>query len=202
MTILKKMDLTENTVLLRTPPPESLPQNIRRSSAPICCWHEVPAYDSDQLPADPKPNDLTRRSKAVFHRQEPPVHKEQGRGGSSISKRMHLFLFLLVCTCTGSLYAQDLNGIVVHAYVSQGFLFSSRNNYLSMKSVLSVPNQFQISGSMRCGSQDLTLQAILSNGVATVRQTLRRMFSAMVAERAKKRRKLVLTPGFVNHDSL
>jgi hypothetical protein len=30
--------------------------------------------------------------------------------------------------------------------------------------------------------------------VAPVRQTLRRMFSAMVAERAKKRRKLVLTP--------
>ncbi len=45
-----------------------------------------------------------------------------------------------------------------------------------------------------CGVQDLTLQAILSNGVATVRQTLRRMFSAMAAERAKKRRKLVLTP--------
>jgi hypothetical protein len=45
-----------------------------------------------------------------------------------------------------------------------------------------------------CGSQDLTLQAILSNGVATVRRTLRRMFSAMAAERAKKRRKLVLTP--------
>jgi hypothetical protein len=45
-----------------------------------------------------------------------------------------------------------------------------------------------------CGSQDLTLQAILSNGVATVRQTLRRMFSAMAAEGAKKRRKLVLTP--------
>jgi hypothetical protein len=36
------------------------------------------------------------------------------------------------------------------------------------------------------------LQAILSNGVATVRQTLRRMFSALAAERAKKRRKLVL----------
>ena len=36
-----------------------------------------------------------------------------------------------------------------------------------------------------CDSQDLTLQAILSNGVATVRQILRRMFSAMAAERAK-----------------
>ena len=50
-----------------------------------------------------------------------------------------------------------------------------------------------------CDSQDLTLQAILSNGVATVRQTLRRMFSAMAAERAKKRRKLVLTPVNNNH---
>jgi len=47
---------------------------------------------------------------------------------------------------------------------------------------------------LRCGSQDLTLQAILSNGVATVRQTLSRVFSAMAAERAKKGRKLVLTP--------
>jgi len=58
-----------------------------------------------------------------------------------MSRRMHLLsrhmlLFLFVCTCTGSLYAQDLtgSGIVVHAYVSQGFLFSSTNNYLSMKS--------------------------------------------------------------------
>jgi hypothetical protein len=47
---------------------------------------------------------------------------------------------------------------------------------------------------VRCDSQDLTLQAMLSNGVVTVRQTLRRMFSAMAAERAKKRRKFVLTP--------
>ena len=38
---------------------------------------------------------------------------------------------------------------------------------------------------LRCDSQDLTLQDILSNGVATVRQTLGRMFSAMAAERAK-----------------
>jgi hypothetical protein len=47
-----------------------------------------------------------------------------------------MLLFLFVWTCTGSLYAQDLtgSGIVVHAYVSQGFLFSSTNNYLSMKS--------------------------------------------------------------------
>ena len=56
-----------------------------------------------------------------------------------MARRMHLWssrmrLFLLVCTCTGSLYAQDLAGIVVHGFVSQGFLFSSNNNYLSMKS--------------------------------------------------------------------
>jgi hypothetical protein len=43
------------------------------------------------------------------------------------------------------------------------------------------------------------LQAILSNGVATVRQTLSRVFSAMAAERAKKGRKLVLTPGYTNN---
>jgi hypothetical protein len=49
---------------------------------------------------------------------------------------------------------------------------------------------------LRCDRQDLTLEDILSNGFATVRQTLRRMFSAMAAERAKKRRKLVLRPGY------
>ena len=56
-----------------------------------------------------------------------------------MSRRMHLLsrrmlLFLFAGTCTGSLYAQDLAGIVVHGFVSQGFLFSSNNNYLSMKS--------------------------------------------------------------------
>jgi len=58
-----------------------------------------------------------------------------------MSRRMyllsrHMLLFLFVCTCTRSLYAQDLagTGIVVHAYVSQGFLFSSNNNYVSLKS--------------------------------------------------------------------
>lgn len=50
-----------------------------------------------------------------------------------LSRRMRLFL-LFICTCTGSLYAQDLEGIVIHGFVSQGFLFSSSNNYLSMKS--------------------------------------------------------------------
>ena len=43
-------------------------------------------------------------------------------------------LFVLVCICTGSLYAQDLAGIEIHGFVTQGFLFSSHNNYLTMKS--------------------------------------------------------------------
>jgi len=43
-------------------------------------------------------------------------------------------LFILVCMCTGSLYAQDLAGIEIHGFVTQGFLFSSNNNYLTMKS--------------------------------------------------------------------
>ena len=45
-----------------------------------------------------------------------------------------LCLFVLVCACAGSLHAQDIAGIAVHGFVSQGFLFSSNNNYLSMKS--------------------------------------------------------------------
>jgi len=48
-------------------------------------------------------------------------------------RRMHRFA-LIFFICTGSLCAQDLAGIVVHGFVSQGFLFSSANNYLSMKS--------------------------------------------------------------------
>ena len=48
-----------------------------------------------------------------------------------LERCMHLFVF--VCTCTG-LHAQDTAGIVVHGFVTQGFLFSSNNNYLSMKS--------------------------------------------------------------------
>ena len=97
---------------------------------------EGPGYDSDQPPDGSKPKDLTHRCKAVLHRKAPPIHSGQGRGGGSVPGCMYLFLFLffLVCTCRESVCAQDLNGIVVHAYVSQGFLFSSNNNYLSMKS--------------------------------------------------------------------
>ena len=43
-------------------------------------------------------------------------------------------LLLLVCICAGSLYAQDLAGIEIHGFVTQGFLFSSNNNYLTMQS--------------------------------------------------------------------
>ncbi|MGD0790303.1 MAG: hypothetical protein ABR920_00915 [Terriglobales bacterium] len=43
-------------------------------------------------------------------------------------------LFVLVCICTGSLYAQDLAGIEIHGFVTQSFLFSSNNNYLTMQS--------------------------------------------------------------------
>jgi hypothetical protein len=45
-----------------------------------------------------------------------------------------MLLLLLVCICASSLYAQDLAGIEVHGFVTQGFLFSSNNNYLTMQS--------------------------------------------------------------------
>jgi hypothetical protein len=54
-----------------------------------------------------------------------------------LSRRLLLFLLVsacTVCTCRENLCAQDLAGIVVHGFVSQGFMFSSNNNYLSMKS--------------------------------------------------------------------
>ena len=43
-------------------------------------------------------------------------------------------LFVLLCAFTGGVQAQEIAGIVVHGFVTQGFLFSSKNNYLSMKS--------------------------------------------------------------------
>jgi hypothetical protein len=49
-----------------------------------------------------------------------------------LSRRMHMLLF--VFTCTGCLYAQDLAGIEIHGFATQGFLFSAHNNYLSMQS--------------------------------------------------------------------
>src|SRR2546422_9848686 len=52
--------------------------------------------------------------------------------GDSMPRRIQALL--LVCICTGSLFAQDLEGIQIHGFATQGFLFSSNNNYLSMKS--------------------------------------------------------------------
>jgi hypothetical protein len=43
-------------------------------------------------------------------------------------------LLLLVCISTGTLGAQDLSGIQIHGFATQGVLFSSHNNYLSMAS--------------------------------------------------------------------
>jgi hypothetical protein len=54
-----------------------------------------------------------------------------------MSRRM--CLLVLVCTCAGNLRGQDIAGIVVHGFVSQGFLFSSNNNYLSMNSTAGTP---------------------------------------------------------------
>jgi hypothetical protein len=47
-------------------------------------------------------------------------------------RRVPLIL-LLVCICNGGLHAQDLSGIEIHGFVTQGFLFSSHNNYLTME---------------------------------------------------------------------
>lgn len=48
--------------------------------------------------------------------------------------RRVLLKLLLFWICTGSLYAQDLSGIAIHGFITQGFLFSSHNNYLTMQS--------------------------------------------------------------------
>ncbi|MGB2603191.1 MAG: hypothetical protein WBC78_06325 [Candidatus Sulfotelmatobacter sp.] len=47
-------------------------------------------------------------------------------------RRLPLFLFL--CLFAVNLRAQDLAGIEIHGFVTQGVLFSSNNNYLTMKS--------------------------------------------------------------------
>ena len=47
--------------------------------------------------------------------------------------RWSILLSLHLCLCAGSC-AQDLSGIEVHGFVTQGFLYSSHNNYLTMKS--------------------------------------------------------------------
>jgi hypothetical protein len=45
-------------------------------------------------------------------------------------RRIPLFLLILA----GSLSAQDFSGVEIHGYVTQGFLYSSHNNYLTMQS--------------------------------------------------------------------
>ncbi len=48
-----------------------------------------------------------------------------------------LFVFL----CASATFAQDLSNIQIHGFVTQGFLYSSTNNYLSTNSS---------SGSLNC----------------------------------------------------
>jgi hypothetical protein len=49
-----------------------------------------------------------------------------------MSRRMPLVL--LACLYAGYLSGQDLAGIEIHGFVTQGFLYSSHNNYLTMQS--------------------------------------------------------------------
>jgi hypothetical protein len=43
-------------------------------------------------------------------------------------------LLALLCLCAAGLPAQDLGNIQIHGFATQGFLFSSNNNYLTMQS--------------------------------------------------------------------
>jgi hypothetical protein len=43
-------------------------------------------------------------------------------------------LVLLVCMCATGLTAQDLEDLQIHGFATQGFIFSSNNNYLTMQS--------------------------------------------------------------------
>ncbi len=47
--------------------------------------------------------------------------------------RLAILVFLTVLSA-GKLAAQDWENIQIHGFATQGFLFSSQNNYLSMKS--------------------------------------------------------------------
>jgi hypothetical protein len=51
-----------------------------------------------------------------------------------LSMLRRLPVFLLLCITTGRLHAQDLAGVEIHGFVTQGVLFSSHNNYLTMQS--------------------------------------------------------------------
>jgi hypothetical protein len=43
-------------------------------------------------------------------------------------------LLLMICTCAAHLCAQDLSGVEIHVFATQGFLYSAHNNYLTMQS--------------------------------------------------------------------
>jgi hypothetical protein len=53
----------------------------------------------------------------------------QKRAG--VFRRMAAFMFIIVLA--GNLSAQDLSGIQLHGFVTQGFMFSTHNNYLTMQ---------------------------------------------------------------------
>lgn len=44
------------------------------------------------------------------------------------------FLATLLCLCTAGLAAQDLDNLQIHGFATQGFLYSTNNNFLTMKS--------------------------------------------------------------------
>jgi len=70
-------------------------------------------------------------------------------------------LGLFVCLCASAMFAQDLSGIQIHGFATQGLLYSSSNNYLSTNSnsgslawtdgVLSISDQ--VSDKLRVGIQ-------------------------------------------------
>jgi len=43
-------------------------------------------------------------------------------------------LLTLLCLCAAGLVAQDLESLQIHGFATQGFLYSTNNNYLTMKS--------------------------------------------------------------------
>jgi hypothetical protein len=49
-----------------------------------------------------------------------------------MGRRLAMLVFVFISAA--ALHAQDLSGIAIHGFVTQGFLFSSNNNYLTMKS--------------------------------------------------------------------
>lgn len=46
----------------------------------------------------------------------------------------YVLILLLICGAAAPVSAQDLSNIQIHGFVTQGFLYSTNNNYLSMNS--------------------------------------------------------------------